>query len=183
MQFHQKHDQSKMTTVYKVLGEPEYNHVHDLNDKEVSKELKRLMKLMDKKGIGLSVLADTPAREVYRFVTEELFKHEIEDVKLKGWMTQFIYEEFHPNAEYDIRTAVTYIIQYLFNKDNHMFEEYFSEEMKDSLGLTMDVEELAEKVSGFWSRFNGLKLERMELPKIEVDKDAGTAHVFANVLL
>lgn len=181
MQFHQKHDKSKMTTVYKMIGEPEYNHVHDLNDKEVSRELKRLLRLMDKSGIGLSVLADTPAREVYRFITEELFKHEIEDVKLKGWMTQFIYEEFHPNAEYDVRTAVTYAIQYFFSKDSYFFEEYFSEEMKNSIGLTMELEELEQKVSEFWNRFNGLQLEQVDLPKIEVDKEAGTARVLAKV--
>src|ERR1700741_2856371 len=38
MSFHKMHEQSKVTTVYKFIGEPEYNHVNDLSDKEVEKE-------------------------------------------------------------------------------------------------------------------------------------------------
>ena len=109
--FHKLHDNSKMTTVYKFIGEPEYNHVHDLSDKGIAKELKLLMKTMEKNGIALSVLAQTDKREFYRFITEELFKQEIEDIKVKGWMHQFVYEDFYPNPDYDVRHVASFCIE------------------------------------------------------------------------
>jgi hypothetical protein len=179
--FHKLHDKSKVTTVYKFIGEPEYNHVKDLSDKEVVKELKKLLKLMDKNSVALSFLPETPKREIYRFITEELFKHEIEDVKLRGWVNQFIYEEFHPNPEHDVRSAVFFCLQSIFDKGHAMYEEHYSEEMKDHLGLSMELEELREKIEGFWNRFNNTKLVAHEFETIEIDKEAGTAHAVCTV--
>ncbi len=179
--FHKQHDPNKVTTVYKYIGEPEYNHVNDLGDKEVVKELKKLLKIMDKSGVGLSYLPETSTREIYRFITEELFKHEIEDVKIKGWVNQFIYEEFHPNPEHDVRSAVYFCLQSIFDKGHALFEEHYSEEMKDSIGLSMELEEFQAKIEAFWNRFNNIKLEAHTFEKIEVDKEAGTAHAVCNV--
>ncbi len=181
MSFHKMHDNSKLTSVYKFIGEPEYNHVNDLSEKEVAKELKRLMQVMKRNSVSLSVLAETPKREVYRFVTEELFKHEIEDVKVRGWVHQFIYEEFYPNPEYDVRNAVLYCLQSIFNKGHSFFEEHYSEEMKDNIGLSTDVEELRDKIESFWNRFNQVKLDQYDYSTVEINKDSGTAHVVCHV--
>lgn len=179
--FHKLHDSSKVTTVYKFIGEPEYNHVHDLTDKEMAKELKRLIKLMEKNGVALSVLAETPKREIYRFITEELFKHEIEDVRVKGWINQFIYEEFYPNADYDVRSAVLFCIQTIFNKGSNFYDENFSEDMKDKIGLSLEVEELFDNIKDFQGQFTQLKSGEHDLSLVEIDNEAGTAHVICDV--
>ena len=179
--FHKQHESSHLITVHKFIGEPGYNHVNDMSDKQVEKELKRLLKIMEKSGVSLSVLAETPKREVYRFVTEELFKHEIEDVKVKGWINQFIYEEFHPNPDYDVKNAVYYCLQSIFNKSNAIFEDHLSEEMKDSIGLSMEVEDFRERIENFWSQFFSVKLEQYDFVKVELDKTAGVAHIVCNI--
>jgi hypothetical protein len=182
MSFHKQHDKSSLTTVYKFIGEPEYNHVSDMTDKEVKKELKRLFGLMNKNGVSLDVLAETPEREVYRFITEELFKHEIEEVKMKGWVNHFVYEEFHPNADYDVRSAVSYCIPAIFNKGQVLFEEHFSEDLKDSLGLSTDIEDLKEKISAFWQHFHSVKMESYKITELVMDEEKKTAHVKAKVI-
>ncbi len=179
--FQKKHEQSKLVTVYKYIGEPAYNHVNDLSDKEIVKDLDRLQKLMARKGVILSVLTETPRREVYRFITEELFKIQVEDIKLKGWVNQFIYEEFHPNVEYDVRSAVYQCLQTIFNKGHAFSDDYFSDDLKDSLGLSIDTDELKEKIESFWSRFNNTKLERYDVESSQIDKDSGIANVVCNV--
>lgn len=179
--FHKKHEQSKMITVYNYIGRPAYNHANDLNDKEVIRDLNKLLKLMSRKGVMLSVLSETPKREVYRFVTEELFKIEVEDIKLKGWVNQFIYEEFHPNVEYDVRSAVYYCLQSIFNKGHTFFEDYFSDDLKDSIGLSTDTDELKEKIETFWAKFNNTKLEQYDVASSTIDKEAGVANVVCNV--
>ncbi len=179
--FHKQHEKSKITTVYQYIGEPEYNHVNDMTDKEIKKELKRMFTIMTKNGVSLSVLAETPDREVYRFITEELFKHEIEDVKMKGWVNQFIYEEFHPNAGYNVKNAVVYCLQSIFDKGSSFFEDHYSEEMKNSIGLSTDTEELREKITAFWNEHRQVKLHQHEFTSVEIDKEAHTAHVVCNV--
>lgn len=181
MSFHKLHNNSKVTTVYQYIDEPEYNHVNDLSDKEVAKELKLLIKLMSKKGVALSFLPDTSKREVYRFVTEELFKHEIEDIKVRGWINQFVYEEFYPNPKHEVSTVVSYCLQSIFNKGSFFIEDNYNDEMKDHLGLSMEVDELREKIEGFWSRFNNVKLDQNNIEKVEIDEEAGTAYVSCNV--
>lgn len=181
MNFHKQHDQTKLISVYKFIGEPEYNHVNDLSDREVRKELRRLMKIMKRHRVGLDVLAPTPDREVYRFITEELFKQEIEDIKIKGWINQFIYEEFHPNAEYDIKNAVHFALLSLFDSQTNFVQDHFSEEMKDSLGLSTDPEELREKVKDFQSQFYSMVLVNYDFVNIEIDKENGTAYANCSV--
>ncbi|HWB62805.1 MAG TPA: hypothetical protein VG603_04785 [Chitinophagales bacterium] len=179
--FHKLHENASTTSVYKFIGEPEYNHVNDLSDREVKPELKRLMKLMAKNGVSLSVLADTPEREIYRFVTEELFKHEIENVKMKGWTNQFIYEEFHPNAKYDVQNAVRTALQFIFTKKGNFFDEYFSEEMKDALGLSLDLEDFKGRVDVFQSSFNDIQFVEVEFDRTDIDKENGYAHAACTV--
>lgn len=175
--FHKQHDKSEITSVYKYIGEPEYNHVNDLSDKEVDKELKRLTKIMSKNGVVLSALAETPKRELYRFITEELFKHEIESLRMRGWVNQFVYEDFHPNTEYDVRSAVGNCLHAIFTKDSAMFNESLSEEMKDSIGLSMDPEELQSKIEEYQSHFNNLRLGDYKYQQLQIDKENGTAQV------
>lgn len=40
--FHQQNEGAAKISIYKFIGEPEYNHVHDLSDKEVKRELKKI---------------------------------------------------------------------------------------------------------------------------------------------
>jgi hypothetical protein len=180
--FHKQHETSELTTIYKFIGEPEYNHVHDLSDAEVKKELKRLSKIMAKSGVSLDVLAETPDREIYRFITEELFKHEIENVRMKGWVNQFIYEEFHPNAEYDIKNTVSYALQSIFDKGSPFIEDHFSEELKNSIGLSLDTEELKEKINSFWSNYSSIELDSFEITSLQIDKETNKANAICDVV-
>lgn len=179
--YHQQHDPAKKTTVYKFIGSPEYNLVTDLNDKEVKAELNKLTKLMLKKGVALSVLAENNARVIYRFITEELFKMEIEDVHVKGWINQFIYEEFHPNPDFDVRSVVQFSLQSIFNTGHPFFEDHFTEEMKNKIGLSSDAEELREAIQNFQSNFHAVRLKSVEFPEVSLDLDNGKAYAKCEV--
>jgi len=180
--FHKRQTDATLIPIYQYIGEPEYNHVNDLSDKEVTRDLKKIMRLLKKHNIGLDVLAPTPDREIYRFITEELFKHQIEDTKVKGWVNQFIYEEFHPNAEYDIKNSVHFALLSIFDKESPFFDEQFSEDMKDHLGLSIDTEELLEKIQHFKQQFHSVTLVHYDFVRIEIDQQSNTATVWCDVI-
>lgn len=179
--FHKKHENSDLTTVYKYIGEPEYNHVHDLSNKEIKRELKRLLRLLNRHGIALDVLAPTPDREIYRFITEELFKQEINNVKIKGWTCRYVYEDFHPNAEYDLKYAAHHILLGLFDSEAILLEDYIADDLKDSIGLSTDVEELKHKVETFHGQFHDVIMVNYDIMETDIDVDKGTARIVCDV--
>ena len=123
-QFEDAWQQVNFVKVYDLLGRPTYQKIEDLGDAEVEAELGRLREEMAKKGVFLDAIGDYPPQVIYRFITEELFEHETDDLQLAGWTKNFIYEEFHPNHKMDIENRVHDFIQHWFQKS---FNEYCTE--------------------------------------------------------
>src|SRR5665647_1027907 len=82
--------------LYDFLEQPSYRKVETLTDEEVTEELDRVMKLMISKMISLDTLCEVDDRELYRFITEELFFEEKNDMQIPGTVSQYTYEEFYP---------------------------------------------------------------------------------------
>ena len=175
--FHQLHDKAGLIKIYDFIGEPLYNHVHDLSDKEVPKELKKLLKMLAKKGIIVDTLSGVSDREMYRFVTEEIFKQEIQNIRMPNWTIHLIYEEFHPSDEFDIKNQVGHALAFIFDKAFITADFVFTEEMKSDIGLSMDKEELIEKVDTFKLGYNQLQFTGAEFRHIQIDPETKTAQV------
>lgn len=181
LQFHKQQHSSGSVSVYDYIGQPEYTPESKLDDKKLKKELNRLQKFMARKKVVLEVLAPTPDRDIYRFITNELFKHQIENIKVKGWVNHFIYEEFHPNTEFDIKQLIHQLLVSLFDTRAGFYEELFSEDMKDRLGLSTDAQELQERVENFHHRFYSISLITYELIEFTIDKEQDIAYALCDV--
>lgn len=101
MGFEQGFREYKPVTVRHYLGNPVFKKSHDLEDDELNDEWERLDKLLEEKEIAIAFMRSRDDRFKYRFITEELFEHQM-DYCPPGMTTQFIYEEFHPDHELDI---------------------------------------------------------------------------------
>ena len=181
LKFHRKSDRTKLTTVFQLIGEPEYDHVNDLSEKEITKELARLLKMMRKKGIDLDFYPETGEREIYRFVVEELFKEEVPEGRVKGWINEFTYEDYYPNPEADAKYITELCLEYVFEKDAFLLPDLLSDDMKDHLGLTVDTEDVIDTIEEFKQQFNQLKLADLNMKVTELGADGQTARVVADV--
>lgn len=175
--FHQLHDKAGMIKIYDYIGAPLYNHVHDLSDKEIKKELKKLLTLLRKKGIVVETLSGVPDKEMYRFVTEEIFKQEIQDIRMPNWTIHMLYEEFHPSDEFDIKNQCGTALAFMFDKGFITADFVFMDEMKSDLGLGMEKEELIEKIDAYKVGFNKMIFLGAEFKSLEIDKENNTALV------
>jgi hypothetical protein len=164
-------------SLYELIEKPEYSHVHDLSDKAVAKELKRLLKLMDKKGVSLVSVSGIGDRELYRFLTEELFKREVESINLKGWKLHFVYEDFYPNHSFDVKRTVHDAVIMLIDKENPPYEAVFDDDMRDKLGLQVDFEEWINNLKIWQSRFNRARLDDMTLEALDVNEENTEAYL------
>ncbi len=101
--FEQEYNEVKKIKIHDFIGKPEFKKFEELKTDEVEKELDRLFEVMNQKNISLDFLAEYEAEVIYRFITEEFFEIETDDFRINGMFHCYIYEEFHPNHEYDIR--------------------------------------------------------------------------------
>jgi len=127
--FEKQYHDCKQVSVFQFLGKPEVLPVSKVPEENIEKELERLENLLHEKGIVLDTLCTVDARELYRFITEELFQHEIDDISIEGMTTNFIYEEFHPNDEYDIERTIDDFFLSLFGSFFDMMENNLSKQV------------------------------------------------------
>jgi hypothetical protein len=107
---------AKRITVFDALGCPDFKKVDDLSDEEVSNALSNIRLLMDKRGVALDTCCQYEARTIYRFITDELFQCEMDDISIPGMVCHFIYEEYYPNHEYDLRGETEQFIRNLLER-------------------------------------------------------------------
>lgn len=88
--------------VIDVLGNPFFENEINLDDEEFKREYVRLNKLLKDHNINVDFIAPQPDRAKYDFITRELFDHEAIFFPVTGMITNFIYEEFHPDHKKEI---------------------------------------------------------------------------------
>ncbi len=156
--FEDTHANAEYTTVYQSIGKPDYKAVDELNAAEITAELERIMAIMDEHQIALDI-CDGPYADavIYKFITEELFGHEIEKTPVFGMGWNFIYEEFHPNDKADIEKNTHEFLQHWFTRD---FNEYSTElgyEFVLPDGRQLNRDELMNKLKPFFESFTTFK--------------------------
>lgn len=120
----------KTIPVYDLIGKPDFKHPEELKPKEVQKELNRLLNLLNDKQILIDTICEYEPIEVYRFIVEDLFPYETDDMPYPGTATWFIYEEFHPNFEYDIGNGCGDFVNYLFGEwSDYWFDVFVAKEV------------------------------------------------------
>src|SRR5690606_16984790 len=108
-------------TVFERIGKPAgLRKVHEIPKICLEPELEKIMALLHKHGIHLSVLnPNVPQSEIYRFITEELMEKEMVDFSSPGIFC-FVYDEYHPDPCYDNQCmAVDYCIKQILQKQEN----------------------------------------------------------------
>jgi hypothetical protein len=158
--FENAYQDAKPVLLYDFIERPDFIPVEEIPDSQISAELDRIMSILNKNGIQLDTICDVEEREIYRFVTEELFRHEMDNMRIPGMMNCFIYEEFHPNHEYDIREHSTDGIKSFLNKKTDFYSTYFTKEAEEDTGLLH-----------FRNAFRSFSLKHFEITHLEFDKE------------
>lgn len=157
--FEKAFDEAKRITVYNFIGRPEYLKAEQVPDHEISQALENVMQVLDDHGIALSTLCEVDDRTLYTFITDELFLHEMDDMRIEGMVSQFIYEEFHPNHEYDIRNYCTEFIQSFLDKSSKFFTHSLTREAEEDQGL-----------KHFRDAFESFSLHHFEISSLTFDE-------------
>jgi hypothetical protein len=143
----------KYVKVYDLVGKPDFKKARESSDSEVKDGLEKLLHLLNEHNINLAVHGEYEPRIIYRFITEELFEHETDDLQLPGMSKNFIYEEFHPNHKTDIEECARNFLNHWFEKN---FDEH-SPELNDpfilSDGTIINKEKVLKKLNDVFASF------------------------------
>jgi hypothetical protein len=128
-------------TVYETIGKPDYKPAEELNELELNRELKRMNTILEEHNLALDI-CDGPYPDliIYKFITEELFAHEMEMGGIPGMGWNFIYEEFHPNHKVEITKCTHQFLQHWFTRN---FDDYATE--LSSQIITADDKQMSRK--------------------------------------
>jgi len=154
------YDSTNRVQLYDFMGKPSYRKVEDVPDEEIAEELNQLYRLLDKNQVSLGTLCDVADREIYRFITEELFFEEIDDTHIPGLFSIFYYEDFHPNQEHNIREQSFDFISSYLDKENDFYTYSLTSEAKE-----------AEWHVHFRNSFSTFKLNNFTITELNFDTE------------
>lgn len=171
-EFEQKfREPRKIVKVYDKLGKPDFRYANELSDKQVTKELRRILRHMHQHRLELDILAEYPERTIYSFITEEFFNHEMEDLDMPGYIHHFCYEEFHPNHQMDIRSRAVEFLTHWFEK---RIDEY-SWELADPFihpdTREFSKEEIIRRISNVFAAYTSFNNCRYKFDEISFEWD------------
>ena len=101
--FHNAFKNAKQITIYERIGSPDFEKAQDLSDKKITAALKKLVKTLRKNGVGFETMFTYDDRIIYEFITTELFDIEVDDIRMENLVMHFVYEEFYPNDQENIK--------------------------------------------------------------------------------
>jgi len=186
MAFEKQFEERKTIRLFDKIGRPQhYKPVGDIGDSEIEKAYSSLLDCLHEHSIDLDVCSpNITTRELYRFVTEELFEYEMDDMDLPGWTTNFIYDEFHPDPVYDnTRAATEDCINYVLQKEPMEWTHHFRNEnlqLNEYQGLT--IEELKTMVNRFKNAYDGLEIININATKCIVNEKESWVEGYYSVL-
>jgi len=180
--FEEQYKNAKRTTVHEFLGRPSFRSLDTLKSEELSHELARIRNIMSTHNVELDVIAEYDDATIYQFITEELFLHEMDDMRVPGMVTHFIYEEFHPNHDYDLRrnseSFVTTILSRAWNR------EYDEGKLADRVGYSgkeFERSHISDIIITFQETQGHFDVEQFDIEEVIVDTEAGLAQVKAQL--
>jgi len=169
-------------SLYNFIGQPPFQSEAELTNHEVIQALDALLERMAENNISLTILApgDYNDRTIYRFITNELFNYEITDMSA-DYKTNFVYEEFYPNARHDVvrqsKRFLKGLIKGNFTRFNNCLGDQFLERQMIPYYVvnvrSQVIEHLYELIENLWPR----TVREGSVTNVSIAENAETAQI------
>ena len=170
-------------TVYDYIGRPSFTAIEDLERKQVTAELERLLSIMKIYGVQLDCMCEYDDPVIYRFVTTELFGVEMDNIRMPGLVNHFTYEDFHMNNQYEIERIGIDLIKSIYNHEWRA--EYDSVWVASAVkcnGILQDFHGFSSVVLGFQQRHSFLEIRELHVNEVSVDETNGHGQMTATLV-
>ena len=180
--FEEQFKDAKRIKLYDRIGRPTFKKWDSLNPDETTEELQRLRVLMENNGVELDCICEYDDAVIYRFLTEELFEHELDDMHVPGMTFHFIYEEFYPNHDHDLRRYAIDFAKAIFARAwNDEFDTTDLAEEAFFLGKPYERHGISSLILAFQEAHNDLALGKFDVNEVVIDTGFTNADVRATL--
>lgn len=176
--FHRMQTNAPVQKIYDLLGRPEYDKAGDLSDQKIREKIIEFQGALLKKQIVVTTLSKVNDREFYRFIVEEVFKAEAMEMHSRNFTMNIIYEDYYPSEEANVKIAVFSACNVIFTHGMAAFPYMFAEDLKNKIGLSMEIEELVEAIEKFQSEYNQMELVDSSANNVKINGDFASATAF-----
>ncbi len=174
IEFEKQFDQRKTIRLYDKIGRPQqFPEAALMSDDSIGDAYFKLQEYLAANGVHFSVYNPRiTIRELYRFVTEELFELETEDINIPGMIVGYVYDDFYPDPVFENGTiARDEILAEIFSKDEISEGWNISSMYFRFNGVNMTPEILTKKIHHFKSRFTTITLKNCEIEEGAINGD------------
>lgn len=176
--FEQQYKDAKPIKLYDYLGRPEFMKWDTLTPERTSEELKRMRSIMAANEVEVDCICVYDDPVIYKFITEELFLHEMDDMRVPGMVCHFIYEEFHPNHDYDLRRYVTDFLNKIFERKwNEEFDQFALAAKVAFSGKCRNRADISAIIKTFQEAHDSSDIVRLEITDVVINTEVTTAAV------
>lgn len=174
--FEKQFAENKQVKLYDFINKPPYKKLVELTEEELTQELDAMIEILRANGINLDTICDYDEEVIYKFITEELFEHEMDGMRIEGMMHCFTYEEFHPNHDYDIRARADEFIDSLITKkwDHFMNTVILASEVYYNENL-YEQEKFKPIIEAFQNEHLKLEINNWEINSVSFNMETETA--------
>lgn len=166
---------NRTITICELIGSPPCKPVKEIDDVELITELVGLLELLRSKKIVIDSRGDVADREMYRFITEELFLTETDEVTPKNMITYYTYEDFHPDDENDIRRSSEGFIDSFARKDDEYFRVFILDG-RENEELANKGEKLVHRLELFRDAFDEIRKENFSIERVVLKDTEAEVH-------
>ena len=173
MEFEKQFEEQKTIKVFDKIERPNhFKPVNEIPEDEIENAWNNLDEYLHKYGIELSVCSPNISdRELYRFTTEELFDHEMNDMNVPGMMSCFTYDEFYPDYKYDnTRHAVEDCIEVILKKKHFDWMPLLKKEnLRINDHYPVSEKEYINLINRFKDAYEDIQLQEMNDPVCTIE--------------
>ena len=124
--------------VREYVGRPQFRPIESIPVARIPHEVELILEFLHDRHVNVEFLAEVSDADAYRFLTGELMDQRIENIRLEGLSTCFIYEHYHPNDRYDATEVVKDFLWRLFGHRAEGLAEHFARSgMRDASGRSV----------------------------------------------
>lgn len=165
IEFEKQYAKQKRIKVFDKIGRPtQFKPVKKIPSKEIENAWNELSEYLHKCNIDLGVCSPgVSCKELYRFVVEELFEYEMDDMSVHGMTHCFIYDDFHPDHEYEnTNAAVNDCIKIMLSKNPMDWISHFrSEKIRLNKHFPITEDEVKRLVNNFKLSYEEIELKNI----------------------
>lgn len=169
IEFERQYDENKTIRIIDKIRHPQhFKPPSEITDEEAPMAWKELLKYLNSYGIHLDACSPrVTKKELYRFAIEELFQHEVTDMQIPGMMHGFIYDEFHPDYEFEnTRLSMEHAIRAILRKEPlEWLFGFFGINLRLNEHYPLSEDEVLEKINRFKSCYD--EINEAEISNVE----------------